>query len=134
MHNYPFTNSVNAGQLIGHPLGNDAEDYSVGVRFVFRYPVMLEAAYGKRCWGDYSLHLDPETVYPPGFSRRSSFPSGQVRTNRYLKTRIDSQIYKNLYIGLDGWLDINHSGTLDSEMERWTITARYIMPISFAGI
>ncbi len=132
MHNYRYTNSVNFGRLIGHPLGNDGEDYSIGMRLVSEYPVMLEAVYGRRRWGDESLHLDPYRTYPDGFPRQS-FPSGEVRTNRYLSLRIDSQINRRLHFGIDGWLDIDHHGP-DSALERWTFTLRYMLPVVLTGL
>ncbi len=127
MHNYGYANSVNFGRLIGHPLGNDADDYSTGARLVSEYPVMLEAVYGRRRRGDESLLFDPYKPYPEGFPRQS-FPSGEVRTCRYLSLKIDSQINRRLHFGINGWLDLDHTGT-DSALERWTFTLRYMLPV-----
>ena len=126
-HNWGYVNSVNFGKPIGHPIGNDADDYSAGLRITYRYPVMLEMALGRLRWGDESILLDPYRPYPADYAK-GSFPSGEVRSNTYLKLALDSQINRNLQLGLDGWLDVKHSGP-DSALERWTFTVRYMLPV-----
>lgn len=130
---YGYANLVNFGSPMGHSLGNDAEDYSIGARLVFRYPLILEAAYGKRRWGDASMKYQPYEGYPSDHPR-GPFPTGDIRTNTYLKIKLDSQLWSNFQAGLDGWIDISHDGPTDSELERYTFTLRYLLPLVFTGL
>jgi len=77
--------------------------------------------------GDEGLNNQIRKPYPADYAK-GSFPSGKVRSNTYLKLTLDSQINRNLQLGLDGWLDVKHSGT-DSALERWTFTVRYMLPV-----
>ncbi|NQU04904.1 MAG: hypothetical protein HQ568_02340, partial [Calditrichaeota bacterium] len=128
-HEYGYTNLVNRGQMISHPIGNDADEIAFGARIVFPFPVMTEFTYGQRRWGDNSLLDNPYDGYeaPPIGFRRVPFPSGQVRTNRYLSVKLDSQILEGLSMNIEGHIDLEHSGK-GSELETWTFTARYQIP------
>ena len=126
-HIYPYCNFVTRNQLIGHPLGNDADQINGGVRITTSYlPVLLEFEYGRIRWGDNSLKYNP---YQP-FEKfgKGSFPSGQIRTNRYLSLRLNSQPIAGLSVIIDGHIDLKHSGK-DSALEAWTFSARYQIPL-----
>ena len=134
-HEYGYTNLVNHDQMISHPIGNDADEIAFGARIVFPFPVMIELTYGQRRWGDNSLLNDPYVGYeaPPIGFRRVPFPSGQVRTNRYLSVRLDSQLLKGLSVNMEGHIDLKHSGE-NSALEVWTFTARYQIPFLITEI
>ncbi|MCF7810495.1 capsule assembly Wzi family protein [bacterium] len=130
---YDYANQVNFGFPMGHPLGNDAEEYSFSTRCVFRFPLMVEAAIGERKWGDGSVYYNSYDGYPSGHLK-GPFPSGTVRTNRFLKFKLDSQLRYGFEAEVDGWVDLEHSGHQDAVLERYEFTLRYIIPISFNGL
>ena len=126
-HNYGYDNFVNHGELLSHPIGNDAYEIASGVRVVFHRPIILELKYGRRGWGDNSLLNAPYTPYDPGFSRLP-FPSGRVKTNNFLAFQLNCQPIKNFTIGLAGHLDIHHTGDV-SALEEYTLIIRYQKPL-----
>ncbi|MFH0766442.1 MAG: hypothetical protein V2A61_08505, partial [Calditrichota bacterium] len=124
-HNTSYTNFVNRGVYLGHPIGNDADLIKVGVRLILRKPVAIEAGYGQRRGGDNSLLADPSKTRHG--APHESFPSGNVRTARFLDFKIDSQPWRNLAVGVEGEIDLMHRGS-DSGRERVTITLCYALP------
>ena len=131
-HNYGYDNLVNHGELLSHPIGNDAYEIASGVRLVFHRPVILELKYGRRCWGDNSLLNSPYSSYDPGFPRLP-FPSGRVKTNNFLAFQLNCQPIKNVSFGLIGHLDIHHTGEV-SALEEYLFTIRYQKPFIITGI
>ena len=130
-HTYPYCNFVSRGELLGHPIGNDAEKTSVGFRLVFRQPVLLQVEYGLHRWGANSLLYDPYESFTEFI--KVKFPSGEVRTNRFLALKIDAQPFGNWSLGLFGKADLSHSGQ-GSAMETWTFSMRYLLPIMWLNI
>jgi len=133
-HSYGYTNLVNHGELISHPIGNDADEIAIGTRIVFKQSIMAELTYGQRRWGDNSLLENPYNGYerfPDGFYK-GPFPSGQVRANRFLSISVDSQLLKGLSLSIDGHIDLGHSGE-DSALEAWIFSARYQIPFLIAN-
>ena len=125
-HSYGYTNLVTRSEIIGHPIGNDADDRALGVRFIFSRPLLLEFKIGSRRWGDNSMLYDPYAGYIS--MKRKSFPSGDVRTNRYLTMKIKSNPLRNLSLAVNGQFDLHHSGK-GSALETWTFTLRYQIPL-----
>ena len=126
-HNYGYDNFVNHGELLSHPIGNDAYEIASGVRVVFHRPIILELKYGRRGWGDNSLLNAPYTPYDPGFSRLP-FPSGRVKTNSFLAFQLNCQPIDNITIGLTGHCDVHHTGDF-SALEEYLFTIRYQKPL-----
>jgi len=124
-HNYGYANLVSRGVFLGHPIGNDADRISMGIRTVFPFRVMVKIELGKYRWGDGSLIYNPyepyETVYGV------PFPSGQVRTNNFLGISIDAQPIRNFSVNISGHVDLHNSGE-DSALESWTINLYYTLP------
>ena len=125
-HSYDYTNLVTRSNMIGHPIGNDADDIAFGVRLAFSRSSLLEFKFGHRRWGDNSMLYDPYAGYIS--MHRKSFPSGDVRTNRYLALKIRSNPLKYLTLAVDGQFDLHHSGK-GSALETWTFTLRYQLPL-----
>ncbi|MDP8238359.1 MAG: capsule assembly Wzi family protein [Candidatus Hatepunaea meridiana] len=131
-HTYPYCNFVTRNQLLGHPLGNDADQINAGMRITTMYlPGLLELEYGRIRWGDNSLRFSPYRLFEE-FSR-VPFPSGQVRTNRYILVKLNSQLSKGLSVNIEGHIDLKHSGE-DSALEVWTFTVRYQIPFFLTNI
>ncbi len=128
MHTYGYTNLVVKNQLIGHPLGNDADDISVGLRIVTRYRSLAEIKFGKRRWGDYSLKYEPFRNY--SYIVKLPFPNGEVRENRYLKIKLLSMPHNNLHFSIDSHIDLGTGGP-DSGLERATFSIRYQLPLTW---
>lgn len=125
-HDYAFCNFVSRNQLLGQPLGNDADQLSIGARLATSFlPALFELEYGLVRWGDNNLRLKPYQPFKK--HERVSFPSGEIRTNRYLSFRLNSQPLKELSVSIDGHIDLRHSGK-DSSLETWTFSARYQIP------
>jgi len=120
-----YLNFVTRNQLLGHPLGNDADQIAAGMRITPHLPVLLEFEYGRIRWGDNSLRYDPYRAFEE--YRKVPFPSGQVRTNHYLSVKFNSQPLKGLSVNIEGHIDLKHSGE-NSALEIWTFTARYQIP------
>ena len=120
-----YLNFVTRNQLLGHPLGNDADRIAAGMRITPHLPALLEFEYGRIRWGDNSLRYDPYHVFEK--YRKVPFPSGQVRTNHYLSVKFNSQPLKGLSVNIEGHIDLKHSGE-NSALEIWTFTARYQIP------
>jgi len=131
-HNYGYDNFVNHGELLSHPIGNDAYEIASGVRVVFRQPIILELKYGRRGWGDNSLLNAPYTPYDPDFTELP-FPSGQVKTNNFLAFQLNCLPIKNVTLGLIGHLDIHHSGDV-STLEEYMFTIRYQKSLLFLDL
>ena len=129
-HSYGFCNWVKRGALLGHPIGNDADQISAGLRVVLRQPVSLEIQFGRCRWGDNSLLLDDRQYTPYQRYIRQPFPSGEMRENRFISVTLDSQPIQRLAFGITGHIDINHHG-LDSGLEKWTFQLRYQIPFIF---
>ena len=124
-HNYPWTNFVTRGQLLGSAIGNDADRLSVGMRMVFKFPILMELHFGRQRWGGNSLHNQP---YKPYIRWESHpFPSGEVRDNRFLELRLDSHLAGNFDLWFDGHLDLSHSGP-ESSLQSLRAGARYTLP------
>ncbi|MDP8240571.1 MAG: hypothetical protein P9X24_15875 [Candidatus Hatepunaea meridiana] len=128
-HSYGYANLVNRGEMIGHPIGNDADDVALGVRLVFSQLSLFELKIGKRRWGDSSMLYDPYKGYVG--ASRGPFPSGDVETNRYLALKVISNPMENFSITIEGHIDLKHSGK-DSALEAWTFSARYQIPFLIA--
>ena len=124
-HIYRYCQFVTRDKLLGHSIGNDADRLSVGLRHTSDFPILFEIYYGRVRWGDNSLRLHPYEEFTN--IDELPFPSGEVRSNRYLAVRIDSQPLKGFSVSLDGHMDMNHSGE-DSALEVWTFSARYQIP------
>jgi len=124
-HNLGCCQFVTRGKMLGHSIGNDADKMSIGMRLMLCNPFLFEMHYGRVRWGDSSLRLHPYEHYEN--IDVVPFPSGEVRSNRYLSVAIDSQPIKRLSVGLDGHVDLRHSGE-DSALEKWTLTVRYQIP------
>jgi len=125
-HSYGYNNMVSRGELIGHPIGNDADEYVAGVKFILPQNVSLELKIGRYRWGDQSMVLNP--YLDSGDHSQTSFPSGNVRTNRFLRFHIDSNPYGDLNLTIDGHIDLNHSGE-DSAREKYTLSLGYHLPM-----
>jgi len=125
-HSYGYTNLVTRSEMIGHPIGNDADDIAFGVRLAFSQPSLLELKFGGRRWGDSSMLYDPYTCYIS--ARRKPFPSGDVKTNRYLALKVRYNPLKYLSLAIDGHLDLKHSDN-ESALEAWTFSLRYQLPL-----
>ena len=57
-------------------------------------------------------------------SRHGSFPSGHVRTNKYLILKSRTIPFKNFSVGIDSHIDLKHSGEA-SVLEYLTFSVRY---------
>ncbi len=124
-HRYRWDNNLTHGQLIGSPIGNDADDFSAGLRIILPVPVSTEVSYGRMRWGENSMILHPYTAYVK--FDRPVFPSGEVRTNRYLAMKLDSQPFSFFSLQVASHIDLSHSGS-GSAMERWTVTGQFQVP------
>ncbi|MBC8465663.1 hypothetical protein H8D57_01420 [bacterium] len=124
-HSSGFNNLVTRRKMIGHSIGNDADDSNLGVRLVLWQQSLIVLKIGERRWGDSSMLYDPYKGY--NGSSQTPFPSGEVRTNRYFTLSVKSNPFENLSIAIDGHIDLKHSGK-DSALEAWTFSARYAIP------
>ena len=124
-------NFVTRSQLIGHPLGNDAEQVAAGLKFSNFLPVLLGFEYGQIRWGDSSIRYDPYRSLKEidGVAVRDR----QILTNKYLSVSLNSQLLKGLSVNIEGHLDIEHSGE-NSALEVWTFSARYQIPFLITKI
>jgi hypothetical protein len=130
-HSYGYTNLVNRGEMIGHPLGNDTDEIVLGVRLLFSHPFLLELKIGQRRWGDNSLLKDPYAAYERHVQHY--FPMGEVKTNQYLALEAKYRLFGNLHLDIDGLLDLKHSGQA-SVLEAWSFSVRYQKPFSLTKI
>jgi len=124
-HSYPYCNFVTRGEFIGHPIGNDADEVSLALRMVFRYPAIVEIELGRRRWGDNSLIQNPYNDFDDFTS--VSFPSGEKRESRYMALRVNSQPIKRISLTVKGIIDLAHYGE-GSSLERWNVNLRYQLP------
>lgn len=131
-HVFGYSNNVTRNNVIGHPIGNDADDIAVGLKCVLNRPVALEIKFGRRRWGDGSLLENPYMGYEPGFPK-TNFPSGEVRTNRYIAYKIDTTIHKHIFFVTDGHLDLSHQG-INSGLEAVTFSIRYQKMLSLSNL
>ena len=130
-HSYGYANLVLRDELVGHPLGNDADEAAIGFRLVFPCSALFELSYGSRRWGENSLLYDPyspEKIFNP-----LDFPSGEVKKNQYLDLRFDMQPFPDLSFSARGHLDLYHSGE-GSALERWSLYARYQFPLMILNL
>ena len=130
-HSYGYTNLISHSELVGHPLGNDAEEMVMGFRLVIPYSALFELSYGSRRWGENSLLYDSYSTFKK--FDPLDFPSGEVRKNQYLAMRLDIQPFPNLSFSTMGHLDLYHSGE-GSAMERWSFNARYQFPLTILNL
>ncbi|RLE38312.1 hypothetical protein DRJ17_04285 [Candidatus Woesearchaeota archaeon] len=131
-HSRDYLNFVTRNQLLGHPLGNDADQIAAGMRITTAYlPGLLELEYDRIRWGDNSLRYDPYRSFEE--FRKVPFPSGKVRTNHYLSVRFNSQPLKRLSVNIEGHIDLHHSGE-NSSLEVWIFNVRYQLPFLLIGI
>ncbi len=131
-HSYGYCNWISRGILLGHPVGNDADRISAGFRITLHQPVSIEIQYGRRRWGENSLLLSDQPYSPYLSNSPRSFPSGDLRENRFISFTLDSQPAKRLSVGIKGYIDLNHHG-LDSGLEKWTFQLRYQVPLVFVN-
>lgn len=129
-HEYAYSNLVTRGELIGHSMGNDADDIASGARLVFAYPypALMEVKFGRRRWGSNSLLDNPYAAY--NYLTKVSFPSGEVKTNTYLNFLFNVMPFRNISFTFSGHVDINHSGE-DSALEKYILSLRYQLPLLF---
>ena len=127
-HSNEYANLVTRGEMIGHSIGNDADDLAVGARFVFPEPVVTEIKVGKRRTGANSILDDPYRNYRS--VDKVPFPSGDFRTYRYCGMKLASRITKNLHLSFDAEADLKLVGK-NSNFKVWTFSARYQLPIQF---
>jgi hypothetical protein len=130
-HSYAYTNLATRSEMIGHSIGNDADDAALGVRLVFSRPLVLELKIGNRRWGDNSMLDDPYANYVSPHT--VPFPSGDVRANQYLALLIKSHLSRNLSLAVNGHLDLKHSGE-GSALETWTFSLRYQLPMLWKSV
>ena len=130
-HSYGYSNLVSHDELVGHPLGNDADEVAIGFRMVFPYSTLFELSYGSRRWGENSLLYDPYSTFKT--FDPLDFPSGEVKKNQYIAMRLDTRLIPNLSFSVMGHLDINHSGE-GSALERWSFYARYQFPLMILNL
>ncbi len=130
-HSYGYTNLVSHGELVGHPLGNDADEVAIGFRMVFPYSTLFELSYGSRRWGENSLLYDSYSTFKT--FNPLNFPSGEVKKNQYLAMRLDMRPCPNLSFSAMGHLDLQHSGE-GSAMEMWSFCARYQFPLMILSL
>jgi hypothetical protein len=124
--NRGYLNFVTRDQLLGHPLGNDAESVYFGMRITSSYlPVLLELDYGRIRWGSNSIRLDSYQPYEQFIA--VPFPSGEVSSNQYLSAKLSSQLKKGLSVNIDGHFDLQHSGE-GSVFEAYTFSLCYKFP------
>ncbi len=105
-HEHGNCNFVSRGQLLGHPLGNDAEEISTGVRFMFQQNWIAEANVGFRKRGANSL-LRQDSYTPFEKFVITDFPSGIVEEMSFLRFKIDARFFKNFHFGLESELDLS---------------------------
>lgn len=104
-HEHENCNFVSHGQLLGHPLGNDAEEFSGGLRFIFPQKIIVEANLGFRQRGANSLlNQNPYTKYEEFVV--TDFPSGTVEISKFLRFKIDAKPMKYLHFGFESELDL----------------------------
>ncbi len=127
-------NFVSRGELLFHPIGNDADRYEVGGRMVFGWPMILEAAYGSYRWGENSIINDPYSDFADSFIDQP-FPSGRYHENTYLRLDISAEPLPGLQLGLETHMDLdsNTDGTFNSDLETYTAYLRYQIPLVFGG-
>lgn len=124
-------NFVTRNQLLGHPIGNDADLINIGMIAISRFNTLIEMELGRIRWGDNSLVDDP---YRPFLTFwKEPFPSGEVKTNDYLAIRLLTQPVQGFSCNIDGHIDLHRSGN-GSALEAWTFTIRYQVPFLMAGI
>jgi len=127
-HSNPYCNLVSRGQLLGHYIGNDANLMQVGARAILSSQHIGELRFGQRQWGDNSLLLAPYSAYNKPL--RTSFPSGRIRTNRYIEINIDGYYFESLHYTIDGHLDVVARGP-KSQMELWMLTLEWYIPLEY---
>ena len=127
-HSYGYANLVSRGTFMGYPIGNDADQISLGLRCVFPIKTMIDLKFGRYRWGDNSLLQNPYTPYDEFI--RVPFPSGEVRKNDFIEIRIDTQPYKNLIVNISSHVDLNNFGE-KSALERYIINLIYLFPFIY---
>ncbi|MBZ0264338.1 capsule assembly Wzi family protein [bacterium] len=124
-HDYGFNNFVHRGELLGHPIGNDADRIRVGLRTVLEMPVMIELYGGRQRHGENSLLNSPYQKIDDFVA--VEFPSGDVAETYFVSFALDTRPLKHLNIGIEGVVDLKTSG-VNAGMERYQLTARYVFP------
>jgi len=127
-HTNPYCNLVSRGELLGHPIGNDAVLKQAGLRTVLPFELIIEQRVGELQWGDNSLINNPYNGYRSPL--RTSFPSGEVRTNLYYELGVEGFLTERFRYRIDGHVDLKHRGT-GSAKERWELALEYDLPFQF---
>lgn len=123
-----WANLVTRDNFIGHPLGNDADSYSLGIRLIFPGKTLFELQFGQLRKGANSLLSDP---YDPESEYLAvDFPSSPYITNGFLKLSLDTQPLKNLTLDFASHIDIVSSGE-NSSLEKYTLTLIYLFHKNF---
>lgn len=125
-HTRKYSGFVTRNQLLGHPIGNDADRIEFGVRIMPELPILLEVELGQLRWGDNSLLFDPYSVFIDLYN--VPFPSGEARTNQYLKLKLDTEPLRGISLNIESHLDLKNSGS-DSALEVITVRATYKIPL-----
>ncbi len=125
-HTRKYSGFVTRGQLLGHPIGNDADRIEFGVRLMPDYPFLLEFKLGQLRWGSNSLHFDPYSAFIDLYN--VPFPSGEARTNSYLELNLDSELLKGLSLNIESHIDLENSGS-KSALQVLTVNAIYKFPL-----
>lgn len=129
-HQNPHSNLVSRGQLLGHPIGNDATRTQVGIRTILPIKQTVEVRIGQQQWGDNSLLIRPYQAYDSPI--KTSFPSGETRTNRYLEMSVGGYYGERFRYTLDGHIDLLTRGQR-SRSEHWILTLEYFLPFEYIG-
>ena len=134
-HSYGYTNFVTRSHFLGYPLGNDADEISLGGRFVMNIPVAIELTYYQRRWGENSLAID-DRYYKPllkSQDRTGPFPSGIVQWRR--------SIFAEFHYQPKAWLRLSLTGDVATEKfnhaespNLWTLQIYIQIPIILMNI
>ena len=128
-HQNGYCNFVSRDMLLGDPLGNDTEEYNIGIRLAFPFHSLLDIGIGFRRWGDNSLINDPYDNFFGQFLD-GPFPSGAVKENLHLKTDLKIYLSHKFLVNISGIIDLKRSGE-SSELGVGIIGLRYLLPIKF---
>lgn len=121
-HSSGVANYVTRNEFLGNSIGNDAEDYSLALRLVFKEKSFVTIGFGQYKWGDFSMLDDPYREVTDYINL--PFPSGEIRSNTYLRADISTEFLKNLIIYGNAHIDLRTSGT-DSGREKYILGIIY---------
>lgn len=127
-HSYGFANLVSRGVFLGHPIGNDTDEVSLGVRCISPFKTITELEFGRSRRGENSILQNPYDPYSE--FTKISFPSGQISENSFLKFRVETQLLDNLIVHISGHVDL-HNSSGNGIAERYSINLIYLFPFLY---